>query len=338
MNQSVFVPNQLTPVKMASHLGVWQKRLGVLLLAQCVLLGAIFAWQEAKQPNVQPAPLMAIKQNEVDKLVIAEGQKSVTLQKINGQWQLPQLQQLPVDEAKLSSLLDKIANTQLIWPVTTSGSSHERFEVSEQKFQRKVSAFKAGEPVAEFYLGTAPSFKKIHLRKEGDKTVYAVGLSAFEFYTDAPNWLKKDLLALADVQTITASDFSLKKSANGWSLEGSSESVDKNKADELAAAFAKLAVLEPAENLPNGEPRSLKVTAAGQAYQYTLVKADNQFYIRREDKPQVFKIGQADYERMTKHVKADLLAKPNSTGANPDPVGQMLQQSTEGIFKAKPAQ
>ncbi|HNG58677.1 MAG TPA: DUF4340 domain-containing protein [Cellvibrionaceae bacterium] len=338
MNQSVFVPNQLTQVKMTSALGQWQKRLGGLLAAQLILAGAIFAWQEARQPDVHSEPLMAVKQNEVDKLVITEGQNSVTLQKVNGQWQLPQVQQLPVDEQKLTGLLDKLANTQLTWPVATTGSSHERFEVSEQKFQRKINAYKADQSVVEFYLGTSPSFKKVHLRKQGDKTVYAVGLSAFDFYSTAPNWLKKDLLALADVQTINGSDFSLRKTANGWSLEGSNDSVDKNKADDLAAAFAKLAVLEPADNLPNGEPRNLTVTAAGQPYQFTLVKADNQYFIRRGDKPQVFKISQADYDRLTKPVKNDLLAKPTTTGANLDPVGQMLQQSTEGIFKAKPAQ
>lgn len=338
MNQSVFVPHNLTAVKIASPLGLWQKRLAALLAVQLVIAGGIFAWHKSAQPSVQSQPLMAVRQQEVDKVIIAEGQNSVTLQKVNGQWQLPQLQQLPVDETKFTALLDKITNTQLTWPVTTSGSNHERFEVSDEKFQRKISAYKADQTVAEFYLGTAPSFKKVHVRKQGDKTVYAVDLSVFEFYSTAPNWLKKELLALADVQSISGGDFSLKKAANGWSFDNTAEAVDKNKADALASAFAKLAVLEPADTLPNGELRNLSVNAAGQVYQFTFVKVDNQYFVRRADKPQAFKISQADYERITQPVKNDLLAKPAETPAKNDPVGQMLQQSTQGIFPAKPGQ
>lgn len=338
MNQSVYIPANLTEVKIASPLAQWQKRLAGLLAVQIIIAGAIFTWQHVQQPSIQTQPLLAVNQNEVDKLVIAEGQNSVTLQKVNNHWQLPQVQQLPVDEQKLTALLDKLAASQLVWPVTTTSSSHERLEVSEQKFQRKISVYKADHSVAEFYLGTSPSFKKIHLRKQGENAIYAVGLSAFDFYSSAPNWLKKDLLALSDVQSISSAEFNLQKSAKGWIFSNSSEAVEQNKADDLATAFTKLAVLEPADALPAGERRVVSVGAAGQNYQFTLVKADNQYFIQRVDRPQAFKINQADYERISKPVKSDFIAKPSAAPTNTDPVGQLLQQSTQGVFPAKPRQ
>lgn len=187
-------------------------------------------------------------------------------------------------------------------------------------------------------MGASPSFKKIHLRKQGENAIYAVGLSAFDFYSSAPNWLKKDLLALSDVQSISSSEFNLQKSAKGWIFSNSSEPVEQNKADDLATAFTKLAVLEPADALPAGERHVVSLGAAGQNYQFTLVKADNQYFIQRADRPQAFKINQADYERISKPVKSDFIAKPAATPTNTDPVGQLLQQSTQGVFPAKPRQ
>lgn len=334
MNQSVFIPEQFTEVKHSAPMGVWQKRLSILLAAQMVLIASLWGWQYSQQQPVKPQSLLTQDLSSLDKLTIADAQNSVTLQKTAGSWQLPNLQQLPADNTRIDELVKKLINAQLTLPVTTSPNSHPRFDVSADKFQRKITLFQGDKTVAEIFLGTSPSFKKVHVRKQGDNLVYAINMQAFDWDTSANAWLKKDLLALKDITAVSTSNYSLKKTADGWSLDGANN-ADKNKAEELTNSLAQLKVQEAAQTLPKGETHNLAITTASGQHQYTLVKAENQYWLKRDDNAAVFKISQADFERITQVSKTDLTAKP-AAPTTADPVNQLLKQSTQGIFVSPP--
>lgn len=333
MNQWVNFPKSAVEVSNTeikqSPLNNLQKRLTVLLFVQLLLVIGIFAWNQNRQSVPDAQPLLSATDFESDKIVIRDANASVTLQKVNGLWQLPDLKQLPVDEQKLRDLLDKLKGTKLTWPVTTSATSHERFDVSEKKFQRHVEFYKGDQKAVDLFLGTSPGFKKIHLRKQGDDSVYAVQLSSFEFATGNNDWLKKDLLAFKDAQQITAADFALRKNNNNWEFVNSSDKVDSVKANELANAFANLQIMELANEMPAGDKKTFTLNPGG--YQYDFVSANNNYFVSRSDKSSVFKLSQFEFDKIVKPTKLELTAKAD-TATNTDPINSVIQQATQGLL------
>jgi len=59
-------------------------------------------------------------------------------------------------------LIDKLEGAEAAWPVATSESSAERFEVSDAKFQRRIRFFADDAVVTELFLGTSPGFRRVH--------------------------------------------------------------------------------------------------------------------------------------------------------------------------------
>jgi hypothetical protein len=335
MNQSVTFPVNVTEVK-TNSLTLWKKRLGALLLLQALLVVGMFAWHQGSQPQAEAQPLLTTNLDEIDKLVISDTNTTVTLQKVNGAWQLPDLQQLPVDTQKLTDLFDKLKGTRLTWPVATTASSHERFDVSDKKFQRRIELYKSDKETDELLLGTSPGFRKVHLRRDGADEVYAVQLNSFEFAVAANDWLKKDLLAVANPQAIIAAGYSLQKKGDNWEFTGTSEKTDNTKVVELGNAFNSLQVTEVAGNLPDGEKHHFTVRGSNGEYQYEFVKADNNYFVKRNDKPQVFKLSQHEYERIVKPTRADLITKADAVGNNQDPLNNIASQALQGVLETKP--
>lgn len=335
MNQSVTFPVNVTEVKTHS-LAMWKKRLGALLLLQVLLAVGIFAWHQGRQPQEQARPLLSTNVDEMDKLVISDTNSTVTLQKVNGAWQLPDLQQLPMDTQKLTDLFDKLKGTRLTWPVATTASSHERFDVGDKKFQRRIELYKGDKETDELLLGTSPGFKKVHLRRQGADEVYAVQLNSFEFAVAANDWLKKDLLAVANPQSIIAASYSLQKNGDNWEFTGVSEKTDNTKVVELSNAFNSLQVTDVANNLPEGEKHRFTVRGNNGEYQYEFVKADGKYFVKRNDMPPVFQLSQYEYERIVKPTRADLIAKTDAAGNNRDALNNIANQALQGVLETKP--
>lgn len=310
-----------------SPLKKFQRQLTILLFVQLLLVLGIFVWNQNGLSVPDAQPLLSSTDLESDKIVIRDANSTVTLQKVNGLWQLPDLKQLPVDEQKLNDLMDKLKGTKLTWPVTTSSTSHERFDVSEKKFQRRVEFFKGDQKAVDLLLGTSPGFKKIHLRKQGDDSVYAVQLTSFDFSTSNNDWLKKDLLAFKDAQQITAADFALRKMNGNWEFVNGSERVDVVKVNELANAFANLQIIELASEMPAGDKKTFTLNPGG--YRYDLVSANNSFFVTRSDNNSVFKLSQSEYDKIVKPTKSDLTAKDD---AATNPINSLIEQATQGLL------
>lgn len=330
MNQSVTI-NVATAQEQAqepvSPLKIWQKRLTVLLVLQVLLMIGVFAYQQNSRIQIDAQPLLGIITSDIDRIVIQDPSNKVSLQKSGNTWQLPELLQLPVDTQKLDDLLQKLDGTKLTWPVTTTASSHERFEVAEAKFQRRIELFQGENKKADIWLGTSPGFKKIHLRREGENQVYAVELTAFEFALEAKDWLQTDLLAVKDPAAVKGADYQLQKTGNDWSFVGfdsadSTEKVNAAKATELANAFASLQVQEPVSVAPQSEVIQAIVKSADGEFEYDFIKADSNYFVKRNDRDVYFKLSQSEFERITAINKAVLIAAPETT-APVDPLADM---------------
>lgn len=346
MNQSVTIDlSKAQEQKLASvsPLNLWQKRLTILLIVQVLLVLGLFAYQKNSRVQVNAQPLLAVGIADIDRVVIQDASNNTTLQKTGDQWQLPELQQLPVDKQKLEGILQKLEGTKLTWPVTTTASSHERFEVSDGKFERHIELFQGDNKKAELWLGTSPGFKKIHLRRAGEDQVYAVELTSFEFAAEAKDWLQKDLLAVKDISTIKAADYTLQKTADSWSFvsanqDETTEKVDANKVAELVSGLNNLQIQELATQAPQGETTSLAVKSAAGEFQYDFVKAENEYFVKRSDRDNYFKLSQYEFERVAARTKADLAAAAQATeSGETNPVQSIVEGATQGVLNGATA-
>jgi hypothetical protein len=288
-----------------------------LLVLQILFAVGLFWGNAHTAQNNDKRTLFSFEQKEIDRVVISNSSSTVTLNKSDQKWVLPDLQQLPVNENKLSALLDKLTQLNPGWPVATTKKSHPRFEVAEDNFQRKVQLFRNGNLIEEFFVGTTPSFRKGHVRRANDNAIYSVTLNSYELPVDNTQWLDTSLLSAKDITVIRGSDFLLRKNGGKWNLD----LVDKNtntrvpelegsKADNLASTLKSLRILGVAiekDIVNESQVKTIEVTGSSN-WRYELLEQSKKYYIRRNDIASLFTLSKSDYELLA-NIDLSQLAK-----------------------------
>ena len=263
----------------------------------------------------QPTPLLASPAVEVDRVVISDSAGKTTLEKRGGNWILPEMADLPADSPRLTAAIESIATASTTWPVTSTTASHERFEVARDKFQRRIRLYRGENNAADFYLGTSPGLRQVHLRRAGSDDVYKVELSAADLPASDEDWLDKGLLAVAGPEQIRGVDYTLRKNDSGsWTLEqesgataGDGPALDQDKARQLASAISQLRVqgvaAKPASPPDTGEAEpadqvALVVDTADGQKTFRFRAVDSTYYVQRDDIDTLFTLGQYDYDRI----------------------------------------
>lgn len=304
-----------------------------LLAVQLTLAGGLFWHQNLRsEAYSQPQSLLSFSKPGIDRVIIGDGERSVTLAKQNGQWQLPELDGLPVNEGKLTALLDKLEGLSGQWPVATTTASHKRFGVDETLYQRRVELYQGDSVAGELYLGSAPGFRKTHTRAGDSNAIYALELNTYELPTDGNDWLDRRLLAARDIDQISGPDYAIQKGEDGWRFlaeSGQGESaetiaLDAKKADQLAAALASLQVqtlvASPTGDTQSTDAITLNVAGPDTHWTYHFQRQGDHYQVRRSDREQVFSISKYDYERIAQVGLPQLAV--DSTPAAPEPTQQ----------------
>jgi hypothetical protein len=271
------------------------------LVVQIIIAGGIYISNQAPAAEQMHMALLSTDSNTIDRITIDEGDdKHTVLSKVDGIWQLPDYHQLPASRSKVDEILAKLESTHSGWPVATTASSRERFQVADKNYQKKISVGKGDDALQTLYLGTSPGFRQLHVRRAGEDEVYVVKLNSYEFPSQHTSWLDTALLQPGgDITSLQGSDFVLNKQGDGWQLaEGDGEAV-KQEIDKLINSLARVSVQGVAEKTLDNTDYVLTVKAAGNTLQYRLFKDGNDHYISRNDYVQTFKINQSDYEKIT---------------------------------------
>ena len=289
-----------------------------LLLVQMALAVGLY-WQYMHSSAQPPSePLLQSAAADIDRLIITGSDGEATLERSAEGWTLPGLADLPADAVKVNTMLDRLANSATGWPVATTASSHQRFEVGKGTFQRHVRLFHAGELAADLLLGTSPGFRRTHLRRAGEDSVYAVELNSFDFPASDGDWLDRQLLSVDDVGFIAGAEYTLEKAGDSWRLAPATPAtpatpaapaaprdaeaggvLDQDKAVQIASALAGLRITGVAEEMPEDvEATTLQVRAGDTDYVYHFAGNDQEYMLERSDREQVFTISQYDYEHI----------------------------------------
>ena len=273
---------------------------GVLAL-QLVLALSLFLLG-GNATDFKAGPLFQFDEKNVDKLVISDGKETVTLEKSDAGWMVTGLNGLSAAHTKVEALIARLASLQSRWPVATTPVSHQRFEVSEDKFQRKVEIYANKQPLGVLFVGDSPGFKKSHVRVDGADAVYSLELNAYDLPASSTDWLDKTLLTVNNLTRIKGRDFEINKDTDGWRFPGQEQQVNQQQAEALDKALGAVQVMAVAENPPALEGDNLiTITVDGDGtYTYQLLKVDEKYYIKRSDIAPVFTLSQYEFERLAK--------------------------------------
>lgn len=275
---------------------------GVLVL-QLVVTLSVFLSEGNSSDNFSSEPLMSFEAAQLDKLIVSDGESEVVLSKKGEQWQLSGTG-LPVAKDKLDRLLKKLKGLKTTWPVTTTPSSHERFEVSDNKVRRKISLYQGDKAVAELYVGTSPGFKKSHVRVDDQDKVYALEFNAYDAPATTKEWLEKSLLAVKSVTKIKGKDYSLSKEGELWIIDPVQEGREINidKVNDLVKAVVAFQILDVASSTPEftEEKRTEIQVDNGSSYSIFLMEEEAMYYVKRTGFDQIFTLSKYEYERLTK--------------------------------------
>ncbi|WP_018416586.1 DUF4340 domain-containing protein [Teredinibacter turnerae] len=269
------------------------KILAVLLVAQLVVILAI----QTNQPGtaqVVAQPLISVNLNTVDTLRIdgSDGQH-VALTKRGERWQIASYGDQPADQNKVAELLQKLSGIEVRWPVATSAAAAERFEVAEGSAQKTLTIQTGDSVVDALFIGTSPSYRRVHVRVNGSDDIYQVELAQHDIPADPESWMDKTVLQFeGDILSVKAGDIAISRDTNGdetaWKLAGSAaDSTDPALINRWVKRFNSLVVnaLVPAQNV---EPiivqnPALTVHISGEKgdADYAFYAADEKYYIKR---------------------------------------------------------
>ena len=317
-------------MKKNTNLRMW---LSGALIVQLILIAVVFnTSKNTEQPenrNLIPA------QSNIDRVVIADNKVQSELLRDGDHWILPNLQNLPVDAKKWQAQLDKLNTQQLRWPVASSSTSHERFDVSNEKFNKRIDLYSEQSLVSSFYIGSSLGLKESYVRElENDKT-FTVDLNAADLPSDDNTWLDKKLLQLDQITTLKTQTFELEKRDNTWVLvQGASDigedqssqseerlsisdgelstdqpiSIDliQDKVIEIENTLSSLIILNTASGVNIDSSDSLTAVNKMGATTYSFSTEGGKYYVDSNNSSGTFEISKSTYEKLA-NLSIDLI-------------------------------
>ena len=195
--------------------------LTVLLLVQTALAGYFWNHSRTQDTFAAEEPLLSFSADHITAITITgPDKKTVNLQKKDSRWIIPEYFKAPADGDRVDELLAKLAGLKKSWPVATTPEAAKRFKVTADQFERHIILKKEDTPVAELYVGTSPSFRKVHVRLPSRPEIMAVTFSTQDADDTPDNWLDKDIATLAEdeIAAITLNDIHLLHKDGKWEL------------------------------------------------------------------------------------------------------------------------
>lgn len=288
--------------------------LSSLLVIQLLLAGGLYLSGKKTSEFEQVRPLVNYEADALQALSIYDESADIRLQRRGATWFLASHANLPADAEKVEDVLAKLFDIQVNWPVASSSASHERFEVGEAQFQRKLVLEQVDGELTTVFMGTSPGYRNVHARLQSDNEVYAVPLATHDFPVKSQDWLDKSVLQVSDVRRIKGHDYELASGEDEqWVLvsdtiveqnpEQAPSELDKQKVEDLVTLFTSLQVQDVATELSLENPIEVVVFEEKNTWTYQFAKQGDEYFVSRNDLVPVFKIRQADFEKVSRATR-----------------------------------
>jgi hypothetical protein len=297
--------------------------IAVTLLVIQIGLAVLFYKGEPTQKTTAPdTPFLGMKSDQVSSFEITGPQKErLVVEKIGTEWIIKDSFGAPANGEQVKAFITKLSELKKGFAVATTTGAAKRFKVADDQFERHVVLREKEQIVGEFYVGTSPGFRQIHVRKAGTEEVLAVALSTFELETGVEAWLDKNLfkIKIEDMASISFPGFVLEKKAGTWQLqelESGWKTDEKNVTDLLnkVADLTIQAVMNPQETtalFAKAPAFKYSVTRGdGTTAEFSFVKQEGNSYVLKQSERELYgKVNSLQVEGLQKITRDALLQK-----------------------------
>ncbi len=285
-----------------------------LVIFQLLLVGLVSLGSDDQQ---QARQLLDIQADAVSGFSITDAEgNTVKLSRGESGWRLGEH---PADDGKVTAAIESLASGAASWPVATSVSSQERFEVTADVFQRRVRFNSGDDLLAELYLGTSPGFRRVHARRDGEDAVYSIDYVLSDLPMTQSDWLDKNLFqtdTVTSVELPTGQVLSRNESGD-WFVNG--EATDAAAMGRYLNRIMDLSVLglfEPASSedaVVLGEPAVVRVEDAQGSHElsFSFNEADDEYVLSSDRLPGQFIVASYIVEQILIDA-TELLSQPES--------------------------
>lgn len=312
--------------------------LGAVLVVQ-IIIAAVLLMNSSDQVTAINQPLLVFDREAVDKIYL-EGKEGepLTLVKEGDNWTMAD--GLPVLPMRLDSIFDDLASLKTQWPVANTEKAAERFAVQDDNFVHKVTLYSGENKIGPVLIGSSPSFNKSHIRLPDEEDIYALRINAYDTTNNKDYWLESTLLQpQGEFESVISDSYSLTKQDGQWP-EIEQDDMDKSKAAEgsedadneplnivkfeevlstlrvigVADSIAALDAKESDSSTDDGNSMNViawTVKTDSGEYKYKMLKKEDQFYLRRDDYPQTFRISKYQYDNFSKISKKSISVAKN---------------------------
>ena len=321
--------------------------LTIILIVQVAVSVFTFTSDDTLATFKAEEPLVNLSLEQLSKIQITVREKDaedrvLTLEKTDGEWILPDYFSFPVASKKLDTFRDKLFTLKKPFPVGSTASAAKQFEVSEEKFQTKVEFLNGEKVVDTLYLGSSPSFKKVHISTQEDPLSYSVGYSGFELRAKEKSWIDKSYLNTdrTEVKSIQLADYSLEQAEDGKAftlsdLNSETEEVNTSKMSTLVKAITEPTFLdilgteakeEYGLSAPELEYTVTTSDDSSKTYKYGKVGEQSHYALQVSGDDKIFKVSSFQVEKI-KDATRDSLVKAVEVEASEDAVEETTTES-----------
>ncbi len=277
--------------------------LSVILLIQLVITGLLFS-ADSNMDDVSARVLLNVNESDLDKIQIIEDNDELTLIKREGSWRLEKYPELPIVDEKIAALTNDLANMHVTWPITSTKSSHERFKVTQENFNKHIVFTNTYGNSQALLLGASPGFKQLYARNIQEDDVFTIEYSAYQLSTEENNWLDKSLLSVHGINKISHPVINLAKKEKKWQLTKPAvlkeqQALDTENITDLANQLTRLSVSGIANESYEATNQLVIYDEKNKEYIYSFASQDDGYFVKRNDIDQWFTLSKFNFEQFT---------------------------------------
>jgi hypothetical protein len=316
------------------------KRLNLILalvLAAQVVLSAVVFWPRSAATGSE-ALFPGLQAGDVVALTVTDDQgNAIALRKVEGAWAMPEADNYPAQENKITPLLEKIAKLNSGRLVTRTDASHKRLKVAAGDFLRRIDFETADGTRHTLYLGSSPSYGVSHFRLEGQHETYLTNeFSGGDANATAADWLDtayfnvaQDDLTRVTLENANGTFVFTRDDAGNWTLAGlkAGEQLAAGTVTGLIGKAASVTLLKPLgtkEDAAYGldEPLATVTLEKKDGQSVTLLvgaqdPADKSYVVKVSTSPYYVRVAEYGVNTLVADRREDFIQPPST----PTPVG-----------------
>ena len=229
--------------------------LAAVLVVQVILSVVVFWPRPAATAAEEPLFPDLNTEDVVALTVVNAAGDTVILEKVDGEWVLPEADDYPVLGERVTSLLEKITGLTTGRLVTRTEASHRRLQVASDEYQRRVDFELADGTRHTLYLGSSPRFGVTHVRVAGQNETYLSDeISAMDAGAMVSAWIDTAYVNVPQAEAVTVTleneqgTFVFTRDEEGsWTLEGvgADEALDQAAVSAVVRQATRVTMVTP---------------------------------------------------------------------------------------------